>query len=671
MTLSKLSKFLIFVALLVCISFQAFQAWKGIIKPWLRDHPSFILASAPDRGAIYYMGEDRARFMRFLDAYLPEDAEIVLPPRYVTFSNQSIMQNYLFPRAILSCFGEDLTLADKCLTDPQNFVLAVGDFPSAEQVPGRVFVAYPDGNKDLRGIYVPEGQVDALRVPSRTEYGKTLPVSIGALLTDVLVVGLLFLLGSVLVSLILGQPSGADLLELSIPLAAGSLTWLLFILSYCGIRLGLAMIFSAYFVLVLASFVTYYIIYKSFPRLAESSITRSLSSLLADKNRAVLLLFGLTLALVAAMTFLTVANGYSDFDSIANWSLKGYAIAGTGSIWAGAKWGGHVLSYPLNLPLSISIFKLADGDLMPGSKFIYALLTVSLLVGAYRFLIRHAVSWSLALLGILMLLTTPVFFSNSISGLANLPFTAYLTLGVLHSLEGLNGQEIHETLLGGLLLAFAAWTRPEGILFALLLLGLLYALAILILKRRLRPRLWAASFLPVLIIPVSWIVLIGGRNMGEDQIGQAIQAFIGQALRGNLGLEGVVLIWDFARKSFADISHFGLIVGAALLLVLLCIPLTRWYRDRFRLVFIALTVLVFLLPAGMFFVAYFREKSFLDFLRQSFERAYLPALTMSMLSAMLALTNQPRNADRPEEPRSATGFQPNAVDTHLPPTRSG
>jgi len=636
----KLSKSLIFAALLVCVSFQAFQSWKEIVKPWLHDRLSFVLASAPHRGAIYYMGEDRARFMRFLDAYLPEDAEVVLPPRTIIFSNQNIMQNYLFPRAILSCFGDDLTLATKCLSDKQNYVLAVGDFPSAEQVPGRVLVPYPDGNKDLRGIYVPEGQVDGLRVPSKIEYGKTVPISIRALLTDILIMGLLFFLGALIVSIIVKNPRWVDLLELAIPLAMGFLSWLLFILSFGGARLGLSVVFVTYVFLVLAGLIAHYLLYKSLPVVPKTSVRELFSLSLADTNRIVPLLFGLTLGLVAIMTFLAVANGYSDFDSIANWSLKGYAIAGTGSIWAGAKWGGHVLSYPLNMALSIAIFKLADGDLIPGSKFLYAFLTISLLTGCYRLLVRHGASKAWAIAGVLALLTTPVFFRFSMSGEANLPFTAYLVLGTLHSLEGLNREYMGDIALGGLLLAFAAWTRPEGVMFGTAFLGLIYLLAFLVFKVRPKLKYWLASFLPMIVFPLSWMVLMGGKSMGGDQIGQTIRGFLGQATRGNLRLDAIPILLDYARKSFSSTELFGPIMGAALLLILLSAFFARWHRDPFRTALMILTVLAFLLPAALFFVAYFREPDYPKFLNESFNRAYLPALTMSILAAILALTHE-------------------------------
>jgi hypothetical protein len=627
----------LFLGILV---FQAAQTWRSVIRPWLYANRGFVLASAPQRGAMMYMGPDLARYVRFLQAYLPEDASLVIPADFVFLSSQNIMQNYLFPRPILKCGQRrDSAAMEACLADARNFVVAAGDFPPAERVPGRVLVHYPDSHGGLDGVYVPEGRVDQLPVPDRAEYGKTAPITVGAIVIDLLTLGLFFALGCLIVFVVLGRPAWLDFLELSIPLAMGFLSWCLFILSYLGFKIDLRTVGLLYLFLLGLAGASFHWLYRSAPRMPAVASRAAISAWMRERKPALILLLVL-LGGVMLMGGLSVANGYSDFDSIANWSFKGYAMAGKGTIWAGADWGGHILSYPMNLALSIAIFKLADGDVIPGSKFLYVLLTLALLAGCYRFLSRRGVGQVWILLGLLGLLTTTVFFENALSGLANLPFSVYLVLGILNTLEGLDLLDIRRVTLGGLLLGFAAWTRPEGILFATVFLVLMYALAILLLQRRPRPRFWVASFLPALIIPLLWLTLIGRENMEGDQIGQAIRAFTGQALRGNWGLEGLALLWGFAWKSLLDVSKFGLILGAALLLILLCIPLTRWPRDRFRSAFIALTTLAFLLPAGMFFVAYFREANFIGFLQQSFNRAYLPALTMSVLAAILALTHQ-------------------------------
>jgi hypothetical protein len=399
----------------------------------------------------------------------------------------------------------------------------------------------------------------------------------------------------------------------------------------------------------------HYGVYRRLPQISHLSWGGALTTLHGTPRSSLLpwLLLG---AFLLAMGFLAVANGYSDFDSIANWSLKGYAIAGTGDILAGARWGGHVLSYPMNLALSIAMFKLADGDLIPGSKLLYALLTVSLLLGCYRFLVRRNVSQTIAVVAALALLTTPVFFRNSISGLANLPFTTYLVLGILHSVEGISKLDVRQTLLGGLLLGFAAWTRPEGLLFGLAFLVLLYALAFLIGGTRPSRSLLLSSFLPMLIIPVTWMVLVGGAAISGDQIGQSLRQFTAAVLNGNLHPEAALAIVGFARASLLNTKTFGYIVGACALAILTTLPLTRWYRDPNRLIFSLLTILIFLLPALLFFVAYFREQDFNAFLQQSFDRAYLPALIMSILTAILALTY------KPEVPATASDAQTRPTD---------
>ena len=628
------------VLFLGIIAFQGLQTWKIVVKPWLHENRGFILASAPQRGAMIYMGPDLARYIRFLQAYLPEDASLVIPPDFSFLSSQTIMQNYLFPRPILKCGQRlDSSLMESCLTDPRNFVVAAGDFPPPDQVPGHVLVHYPDSGRGLDGVYAPGDRVDQLTVPSKVEYGKTVPVSLQALVIDLLILSLYFALGCLIVFVVLGEPEWPDFLALSLPLAMGFLSWCLFILSYLGFRIDLRTVGVLYLLLLGLAGAGYYWLYRSAPRMPALASPVDISAWMRQRKPILLLLLFL-LGGVMLMGFLSVANGYSDFDSIANWSFKGYAMAGEGTILAGAKWGGHILSYPMNLALSIAIFKLADGDVIPGSKFLYVLLTISLLVGCYRFLSRRGVGQSWILIGLLGLLTTTVFFDNALRGEANLPFTVYLVLGILNTLDGIDRLDIRRVMLGGLVLGFAAWTRPEGILFATILLMVIYALAILVLKRRPRPALWAASFLPALCIPLTWIALIGGENMGGDQIGQTIRAFMGQALAGNWGLEGLAVLWGFAWKSLLDVSKFGLILAAAFLVILLCIPLTRWHRDPFRLAFIMLTVLAFLLPAGMFFIAYFREENFIKFLHESFDRAYLPALTMSVLAAILALTRE-------------------------------
>jgi len=313
-------------------------------------------------------------------------------------------------------------------------------------------------------------------------------------------------------------------------------------------------------------------------------------------------------------------------------------MADSGTIWAAGQWGGHSLAYPMNLALSIGIFRLADGDIIPGSKFLYILLTFSLLFGCYRFLLRHQVDKIWAIAGVVGLLLIPLFFFHATTGLANLPFTTYLVLGVLYSLEGVRDSSISQTLLGSILLALAAWTRPEGILFGLVFLVLIYALAYFLMKSRIRSGIALASFLPMLIIPGSWIFLLGVKGMSSDQIGGALEAFVKESMRGHFHFDTIKVIIQYVYQTLMTVSFVYFIF--TLVIVIVSIPLTRWYLDKFKLSLFILDVFAFLLPVLLFFIASFNESDFLLFLSQSTDRAFLPALTMTMLVAILAVTNK-------------------------------
>lgn len=86
---------LIFVCFLAIIIYEAQINWRTYAKPWLKDNKGYIFVSSPQRSAILISDRERAQFIRWLDAYLPEDAAIVLPPETVLFSSQSIMQNFI------------------------------------------------------------------------------------------------------------------------------------------------------------------------------------------------------------------------------------------------------------------------------------------------------------------------------------------------------------------------------------------------------------------------------------------------------------------------------------------------------------------------------------------------------------------------------------------------
>ena len=631
-------KHFVLLGLLSIIIYQAQINWRDYIQPWFKDNKGYILVSSAQRTGILISDRERARFIRFLDTYLPEDAAIVIPPETVVFSSQSIMQNFLFPRAILACCGSDDALCQKCLNDPKNYILAVDSFPLPEEQPGRVLIPYPQATHNLRGVYVPQGLSDQLSLPDPLTYGKTTPISAEALGTDVFIIVMLFMLGGACVALILKNPTWGDLFELNIPLSMGILSWVLFLFSYFGIPLTLTLVVFLFCVLFAFVIILYRFKYGSCPRLPALT-SGKLPLRWQDVNGVFALFIAVAIAVLGVITVLAIGRGYSTGDDIINWSFKGYAMVDSGTIWAAGRWGGHVFAYPMNLALSIGIFRLADGDTLPGSKFLYVLLTFSLLFGSYRFLLRNRVDRIVAIAGILALLLVPIIFMHATIGFANLPFTSYLILGILYSLEGVRGIKIPSIFLGGVLLALAAWTRPEGLLFGMVFLGLIYLLAIFVMKSKISIKLTLYSLLPMLIIPGSWMFLLGKLGLGDDQIGLALKALIKSNMSRVFNFESVGVLAQYAFTTFNNSYYVFLLF--AVLVILISVPVTRWYQDKIKLSLALLDLMAFLLPAFMFFVASFNEANFVVFLDQSFDRAYLPALTLTMLAALLAASNKP------------------------------
>ncbi len=208
--------------------------------------------------------------------------------------------------------------------------------------------------------------------------------------------------------------------------------------------------------------------------------------------------------LLLTLLYIGVGRGYSTFDDMAIWSLKGYYMAFKQDLFAAAEASGHGLSYPLNLSLAISTFYLIDQDLLPGSKIAYFLLFLSMLTCIYWFLRENKIPRALTGLSILLIISTPVIFRYATYGFANIPFTCYIVIGLLLSVMGVINNKSVLLYSGGLVLSLAGWTRPEGIGFALVLACVVTALAI---YRHFKFQQLLFFFLITLSLSGTWIIM--------------------------------------------------------------------------------------------------------------------------------------------------------------------
>ena len=612
---------------------QAALVWSADFRPQLGLIRRFGLVQAFERGEILYIGGQEASYVRFVNALLPKDAPVVLPDAAnALFTDQSLMQFYLFPRPIWDCPGLTSAQCKQYASDPRTYLLALKDFPPAELTAGKVFIPFPGSDGPLKGVYAPADQAAALHIPDPASYGRTPAISPWAPLLEGGTLLLFFLLGCLFVSLILPQPGWLETAALSLPLSMGLVSWGLFLASDLGLPLGRWTLLGWVVLLVALGLGAHRLLRRPFGARSWREPFRQVRSLWRTDRLALALIAALLLWFGAA-ALVAVGSSYTVFDAIVNWYMKGFAMVSAGTIRAGELFGGHILAYPLNLQLSTAVFYMVDGDQLPGSKLLFPLLAFSLLLGAYRFLRRQAVARRFALAAVLLVATVPLFFLHATNGMANLPFTAYLVLGTLWSLEGLQARDNGRVLMGGALFAFAAWTRPEGIGFGLAMLAVLYLLSLPVLRTRGWWRALLASLAPILLFPVSWLVLLGAGEMRRDQVGGSLQGFLSHPFDLRLMAASIGQIGAYALHYFANWRSAGLLMPAALAGFLLALVFLRRRDRRLPLAMLALAAMAALVPAAMFFIVPFSDPQFAAFLDQSFDRAYLPAIVLLTLAA--------------------------------------
>lgn len=452
-------------------------------------------------------------------------------------------------------------------------------------------------------------------------------------ISDLVILAGLFLLGALVVLAIVGKTDRFVLLSLSLGIGGGVLSWFMFLVSWAGLRLSLGTVLGLYAVLTAAAALLAW-------RTARSGTSQE-EALDPPRDRwDVWLTRGvwiLIAILIVTAAFLAVGLSYFGWDDIANWAIKGYGIALQGSIFAGAEWGDVGLSYPMNIPLQIAVFRFLDGNLLPGSKLLYPAFYASLLIGCYRFLVLHGLKRWLASLGLLLLGSTPIIFTHAYMGYTNLALAFYLSMGLLWCLESLKDHGARKAILGGLLLALALWTRPEGFVMCMAVV------VALVLGRTLNPqRHWSgwALLIPLAIVGGSWVLFLRVHTIsyapGYGLFGLAVRGI----LEGQFHWSAFYTIFRFMVGQvvrFRDWGFLPLLMGALFIL--------GFRRENLShdptytsLLFALLTIGLALI--GLHYIAAFSPQGpgFLyDWLSLDFTRVAMPAGICLTLLGLLSL----------------------------------
>jgi hypothetical protein len=413
-------------------------------------------------------------------------------------------------------------------------------------------------------------------------------------LVDLLLLAGMWSLGVFIVWVIVPGAGFFERLALGYGLGVGSLTWLLFILSWAGVPLTVPTILLAFFTLAAGSLLL--------RKIQGKRVSPSPTPMPSDSSwwQGKLDITGWVLLGAFGLVLFAVSVGLSYYlwDAMAIWSIKGYGIGLESSIFAARQWGSKGIAYPLNLPIAISVFYRFDGDLLPGSKLLFPGFFIALLAGLRVYLRRLNLPVVLAWGTVFAVGTVPLLLQYSMIGYANIASAYYYALGLMWLGIGLSAGDGRRVVVGALLLAFSIWTRLEGLefwLIATVSLALLWG-------RQMRGKKQALEIVvPALVIGGSW-ALFGWFNHSATGETAVLSNALARLLHGELHPQAVYQIVRFTGYLVVKTRVYGIVVPAAVGLSLLATVFSsRARKDRLS---ITLLVVGLLTGLGVMFMYY-------------------------------------------------------------------
>jgi hypothetical protein len=451
-------------------------------------------------------------------------------------------------------------------------------------------------------------------------------------LCDLIILGCLYFLGALVLRLIFGRVDWLAAISLSFGLGSGLFTWVIFILSWTGIALTKGTVTGLYIGIVA---VLALLAWRIPLRTGEQTPTVKTDGRIAAWTHKGLWI--VIVLMIGASAFLAVGLSYFGWDDIARWTVKGYGIALQGSVFAAANWGGVDVSYPLNIPILISIFRILDGDLLPGSKLMYPIFYASMLIGCYRFWLLQGLRRWTASLGALLLACTPIIFTHAFLGYANLPFTFYLVSGLLWSIAGIQAGSNVKMLVGGFLLAIAVWTRPEGL--SMLLLSII-ALEIAQLLTKSGKIKIIPLLLPAMILIVPWLVFQKLHATLNAEVYQYSGLALKGLLAGDIRWADLYTIIRFIVGQIIRFKDWGFTMIVPALLLAADLRLSGLRRDYSRAVLFLLSILLSVVVFWSAFIAAYAPggSEFLyEWISTTLMRSFMPVAFCLTLLGFLSL----------------------------------
>jgi hypothetical protein len=606
----------------LAVLFQLNLVVRNYIVEWsLATYRTFGLSST-HRSARFLMGDSGAGYISFLRSTVPEEMPIVKPEDVGIFGQQSVLQFFLMPRGIPACpcefnLGDYSGECGICLTRKSHYVPSVGGFqPGSVMVGEKKLIEFPGESDLIHGIYVPLDAEPGEPLELETISTGHILRSAGLSLLAYVLVGVSgYALANVFLESRLWSIAAA------FPVGSGVVTTLVFVSSWL---LSMPVTMTSYIVANGLIIGASYVAYRIKRRVTASGGRRPEFGIkwqhLASVHGLILAAVVLVLLVSAA---LSIGRAYSTLDGIANWAVKGYAIALEESIFAGARWGGHHLEYPQNIHLQIGFFRLMDNDSLPGSKLLFTAFFGSVIAGCLAYWRSAGISKELGALGALLLATTPILFVQSTLGFANLPMSAYLVIGMLLALTGIRQSSLAKQLVGGLVIGLAAWTRLEAAVYSFVFLAAIVIIAKALKLGKIRV---TSLFTPMVLVQLPWLLFyfIHGRGTGVA-FSTAEILLEGATLGGESGIGVLNLVTEQLRLQFLDSPRWGAIVPVSIAGLMLGAFHAVRARDSAYAVKASLFGLVLLTVVTLFFlIGVSGAYDLVHWLGDSFDRHLIP-----------------------------------------------
>ncbi len=565
------------------------------------------------RSANFTFGQRTANFYAFLNEHAPANSPVVVPVRVqgpVALMQQAYVEFFIQPRQLAYC--EDTLPA--CLeehSDLDSTVLIV----------------------DLQSVAVEDSWADRLKVFDE-DWAILLPSSPGAAtpwvsyssIKEIILssVPALFFLALVIIpGALLARrtlPAESFLLHLALGIGSG-IAWLTFSLCIAllagaplttGLLWGLV---GAGWVLSLAIAKLYQPRHKTKP-----------SAIASQWPALAILLVPITLAFV-----LSIGNGFTETDELILWGSKGVGISLLGLSEGATARGTLTTWYPLNVPLVVTSFLTLFGKRLPESKLVFPLFLLGSAGFAFAFLQKTVRPWA-AILGSLLLATTPNIFYMSTLAHGNVPTMFYILVAVvlLHLSQTEDvAYKVSYWAWGTVFLLGAAWTRPEGLhlVWAITLFALLIYCRDF---RNERSRI-AISLGGLLGYTAFWVVASPMIYYSRGFTDSAFSTAFSEILKGDLNLQELGFIAYSLFVKFLQPESWGA-MGIITLISLLIFGFTRKQSSNHQLLWLGLVVTA-AVTAGFWLNTYtfYEGLDIGNWVTTSFVRLVLPGMSILWL----------------------------------------